>query len=91
MVNGSFADCSKLKWTRRTEIEEECNAVENQNVRNVSDVGLAHEHHLFFGCTHEQETRCIKQLKEKSQLRMLKKVEEAKLTKGGRYWKLFGS
>ena len=44
-----------------TEEQQEADAVQNQNVRNVSDVMIAQELHLLLGGAHEQESTGVEQ------------------------------
>lgn len=45
-----------------TEEEDESNAEQDQNVRNVHDSSTFEQQHLFFGGTHEQETGGVQKL-----------------------------
>ena len=44
------------------EEEQEGYAVEDEDVRNVRDVGGSQQGHLFFGGAHEEEAGCVKEL-----------------------------
>ena len=44
-----------------TEEQQKADAVQNQNVRNVSDVVVAQKLHLLLGGAHEQEATGVKQ------------------------------
>lgn len=78
-----------------TEEEDECDAVQDQDVGDVVDVRVAEELHLLLCCTHEEESGGVEQLQacQLNSKRALKTTAytRSQHTNGGRYWKLFGS
>lgn len=71
------------------EKEEEGDAVEDEDVGNVRDVGGSEECHLLFSSAHKEEAGCIKELG--GQLAHVHRRKKGPRTKGVRYWKLFVS
>src|ERR1700712_1229106 len=59
MTKSMLAGLWLSKWglpQKLTEEQQESNAIQNQNVRNVIDASSVHQLHLFLGSSHEEES-----------------------------------
>lgn len=45
-----------------TKEEEECDAIQNEDIRDVVNIGIGEELHLLLRCAHEEEPGGIKKL-----------------------------
>jgi hypothetical protein len=50
-----------MRELRLTKEEQEADAVQDQNVGNVSNMVIAEQLHLLFGGAHEEEATCVQQ------------------------------
>lgn len=72
-----------------TEVEEEGNAVEDEDVGDMCDVGAGDERHLLFCGAHEEETCCAEELVVVSIALDTSVLKHwTRLTKGVKCWKL---
>ena len=53
--------CKRIEERKLTEEQQEADAVQDQNVGDVSDVVIAQELHLLLGGAHEQEATGVEQ------------------------------